>query len=449
MRALLLLIAAAVFLWGISELATQRRVEGAEPEPEPEEVGEGRFLAQPPAPPEDAPAEVSGRAATDSGSPAGTAMADSTPARTSEPVRGGDESWLDEALSQTPERRHPQLAGALLHLDPVAFGEALRDAADGLSRDELLLYMAFAEATGGRLDSARERARQLDAEAVSKDELEHLATALADRGSSALPPSDRDPMRLAMAMRLASRAAGEALDEGQWARAADLLSELLSLELDAPWPADRATLAAWSAALREAQTNHRFDPKGDWPSIDMTVEPGDSLTAMRVRAIESRPALVVSTDLIDRVNGIRGRYLQEGQVVRVPTDPVRTLVDLSARWVLVFFGDEVAAAYECGVGAEETPTITGSFVIGTKRRDPPWLRVGHEPVPFGDPENPLGTRWLGWFDDNGRTSYGFHGTWEPETVGTASSLGCIRFVNEEVEELYDLLPRQSPVHVRP
>ena len=92
--------------------------------------------------------------------------------------------------------------------------------------------------------------------------------------------------------------------------------------------------------------------------------------------------------------------------------------------------------------------FVSSLHTSIAKENPPWFRVGEEPVPFGDPENPLGTRWLGWEDDNGRTSYGFHGTWEPETIGFAASMGCVRFRNEEVEQLYELLPRRSGVTVR-
>jgi lipoprotein-anchoring transpeptidase ErfK/SrfK len=36
--------------------------------------------------------------------------------------------------------------------------------------------------------------------------------------------------------------------------------------------------------------------------------------------------------------------------------------------------------------------------------------------------------------------FGIHGTWDPDSIGTAASLGCVRMRNEEVEELYDFIP---------
>jgi lipoprotein-anchoring transpeptidase ErfK/SrfK len=47
-----------------------------------------------------------------------------------------------------------------------------------------------------------------------------------------------------------------------------------------------------------------------------------------------------------------------------------------------------------------------------------------------------------------RTGFGIHGTKEPETIGTASSLGCIRMHNGDAILMYNLLvPNYSTVEV--
>ena len=78
-----------------------------------------------------------------------------------------------------------------------------------------------------------------------------------------------------------------------------------------------------------------------------------------------------------------------------------------------------------------------------------WFRPGKDPIPFGDPENPLGTRWMAWNEDDKGTSLGFHGTTDPEGVGGRVSKGCVRMRNADVELLYDVLPRGAVVAVRP
>jgi len=39
-----------------------------------------------------------------------------------------------------------------------------------------------------------------------------------------------------------------------------------------------------------------------------------------------------------------------------------------------------------------------------------------------------------------KPAYGIHGTIEPKSIGTQASEGCIRMLNEEVEELYSIVP---------
>ena len=69
-------------------------------------------------------------------------------------------------------------------------------------------------------------------------------------------------------------------------------------------------------------------------------------------------------------------------------------------------------------------------------------------IPYGDPANILGTHWLALepTGDTPRVSgYGIHGTWDDTSIGKQSSAGCVRMRNSDVEELYVLLPRGTPV----
>jgi len=90
----------------------------------------------------------------------------------------------------------------------------------------------------------------------------------------------------------------------------------------------------------------------------------------------------------------------------------------------------------------------GEYVTQDKLPEPPWMKVGQEPIPYGDPRNPLGTRWIAWYQDGFKTGYGFHGTTEPESIGKASSDGCVRLRNEDVEVLFEILPEGALVVVR-
>jgi len=78
-----------------------------------------------------------------------------------------------------------------------------------------------------------------------------------------------------------------------------------------------------------------------------------------------------------------------------------------------------------------------------KPEKPEWFRPGGGVIPYGDPGNLLGTRWMA-IDSPG---YGIHGTWEPETIGKQLSAGCIRMLNRDVEELYTIVPVGTPVKI--
>ncbi|WP_244273408.1 L,D-transpeptidase, partial [Pseudovibrio sp. POLY-S9] len=62
----------------------------------------------------------------------------------------------------------------------------------------------------------------------------------------------------------------------------------------------------------------------------------------------------------------------------------------------------------------------------------------------GGPRNPLGARALYL----GSTLYRIHGSNEPWTIGQAVSSGCIRMRNEDVAELYNMVPVGAKVYVR-
>lgn len=115
--------------------------------------------------------------------------------------------------------------------------------------------------------------------------------------------------------------------------------------------------------------------------------------------------------------------------------------------LILYDAGRIFKVYRVGIGKQDR-TPVGEFVIKNKIREPAWTPPGRN-IPFGDPENVLGTRWLGLVpvEDTDPTlqSYGIHGTWEPDSIGTASSQGCIRLRNDEVDELFDIIPYPPPL----
>jgi hypothetical protein len=231
--------------------------------------------------------------------------------------------------------------------------------------------------------------------------------------------------------------------------AARAYSSLLLELINAPWRADPALLRAWSDALRAEQRHWRWNKRGDWPSIQVKVETGDNLIELRKRVVKENPELLVCTGQITRANELPSSVIHPGEMLRIPTERARMLVDLDAHWAFYLLGQEVVAAWEVGVGKDGSETKTGQYLVGDKRDEPMWFRAGKPPVPYGDPENPLGTRWIAWLQlDGSGTGLGFHGTNDPASIGKDQSQGCIRMRNPDVEELAEILPRGASITVQ-
>jgi len=356
-----------------------------------------------------------------------------------------------------------ELAAALLHRGPEGLELLLARLPGGAGSARGRLLASFAWGVSGERAKAAELGKGLEkAENLDAAELRWLAAALhaaAPNGALGTPPervriaeasATREAAPVALAMQLALQAgdARAALAAGQFKRAALALSDLIQADLQAAWPNDAGSLRRWSADLARAQAAQRWNPRGDWPSFEVEVRAGEGLQQVRKRAVDARTGLKLCTGLIERCNGI-DKVVRVGQKLRIPTDPVSLVVDLDARWLLFLFGDEVAAAYEVAIGRPGFDTTPGRYEVGKLEEMPMWFPEGREPVPYGDPRNPLGTRWIGWVPlEGGKQGLGFHGTNEPDTVGSAASDGCVRLHNAEVEELYRIVPRGTPILVR-
>ncbi len=343
------------------------------------------------------------------------------------------------------------LAAALLHR-PSKEVSVLLSQCD-LSGARKKMYSAVSAALGNELEFARSAAQGLE----KSDELDVRERALVSSAVNGTPvaavsasSTNNSIAAVAMALALRARDGAKALSEGRFAEAAAAYSEVLLADATATWPSDSTALQRWTDGLAKAQDGHRWSVKGNWPSFTMKVKSGDSLTAIRQRAIKEHQGLVICTGLIERANQLRNeRDLHPGEELRIPTDKVHMLVDISTRWVLYMMGDEVVAAWEGGVGKPGSETVPGSYKIGLKQKDPSWFRSGAPLVPFGNPENPLGTRWLSWQLNGVESHLGFHGTTDPGTVGGAVSSGCVRLRNGDVEVLFEILPEKADVLVQP
>lgn len=101
--------------------------------------------------------------------------------------------------------------------------------------------------------------------------------------------------------------------------------------------------------------------------------------------------------------------------------------------VTLFRNGEIVRQYPCATGRDGS-TPEGTFAVNVKLVDPVWYWKG-KAIPPG-PDNGLGTRFIGITNKQYPKGYGLHGTNEPGSIGRDASHGCVRMLNEDVEELY-------------
>ena len=119
-----------------------------------------------------------------------------------------------------------------------------------------------------------------------------------------------------------------------------------------------------------------------------------------------------------------------------------------------------AVRYGIGVGRDGF-SWQGRAVIAYKRVWPRWTppsdMVARQPElrQFAASEgganpglnNPLGARALYIFKDGKDTLYRVHGTPDWQSVGRATSSGCVRMLNQDVIDLYERVPASAPIVV--
>ncbi|MEL6983589.1 MAG: L,D-transpeptidase family protein, partial [Actinomycetota bacterium] len=121
---------------------------------------------------------------------------------------------------------------------------------------------------------------------------------------------------------------------------------------------------------------------------------------------------------------------------------IKVYVDLADRELTVVQGDDIVIQTPVAIGTAENPTPTGTFSITDKLATPD-ASGGYGPFALGlSGYSETLTEFAG-----GDGQVGIHGTNDPASIGQAASHGCIRVPNEIVEQLADLLPLGTPVHV--
>ncbi len=168
-------------------------------------------------------------------------------------------------------------------------------------------------------------------------------------------------------------------------------------------------------------------------SISYEVQKGDTLTKIANK-------FSTTGDVIMKSNNLNNpNVVPLGRKLKVHNEKMSIVVDKSMNILTLKSGSNIVKTYTVATGINNC-TPVGSFKIINKIVDPPWYTAGGV-IPPESSKNILGSRWLGLSVQG----YGIHGTTEPQSIGSQATSGCIRMKNDEVEELYALVPQGSEV----
>ncbi len=233
------------------------------------------------------------------------------------------------------------------------------------------------------------------------------------------------------------------------AAAGDLISARKQLN-DALLAGDLSTTDIDAAKKQLSQINQtlifstrRFadDPYGGV----YTVKPGEKLSAIAAQH-------AVTWQFLMRLNNMTDpRKLRAGQALKVVDGPFHAVVTKSAFLMDIYLGPPgqsgslYVTSFSVGLGRDDS-TPTGMWMVEPHHKivHPTYYSPrGEGVIAADDPKNPLGPYWIGLSGTDGqavgKTSYGIHGTIEPDSIGKMASMGCIRMHNEDVAVVFDLL----------
>ncbi len=242
------------------------------------------------------------------------------------------------------------------------------------------------------------------------------------------------------------------LESGKTIEARHELNALLSAGSQGKLSAaDAAEVRARLSKLANDTIFSRRIVSGDPLVETYTVQPGD-------RLIHIARKYEVPHEILMEINGIRdATTIRAGQKLKVVRGPFHARIHKSEFRLDVYVGELYVRSYPVGLGMDDG-TPEGVWRVRDRLENPTYYpsasAVDKRIIPPDDPTNPLGEYWIGLEGIAGAAvgheGYGIHGTIEPDSIGKAVSLGCVRMHNEDVALLFKmLLPGKSTVTVGP
>jgi hypothetical protein len=155
----------------------------------------------------------------------------------------------------------------------------------------------------------------------------------------------------------------------------------------------------------------------------------------------------ITPELLRKLNGIPNDInAAVGAPLKVLRGPLDARVYPERHELVITMRDKYACRFPISVGSGYAGQ-DGNFTVQEKALNRGYqLAPGMEVIPPGDPNNPLGTRWIELSQKHG--TIGIHGTNRPEQIGTTKrSAGYFGLRDQDIAEVYDMLTVGSNVTI--
>ena len=235
-----------------------------------------------------------------------------------------------------------------------------------------------------------------------------------------------------------------------------------------------AQLAGEPRQLVRTHTLTAEDVKGPFVDLPEPTESGDEIyeiaklecTCYETLTEKLTELFHVTEDVLKQLNpGVALDSVRAGQTLQVPNvrDPNTRPAGQVARLEVsgqgsfvhaVDAGGRILYHFPSTLGASYDPSPQGEFSIRDITPDPSWHFQPDilEKVPDDKPDamippgpnNAVGVVWMALSEPH----YGIHGTKSPETIGYATSAGCVRLTNWDVQFLSKRVSGGTPVRFR-
>ena len=179
-------------------------------------------------------------------------------------------------------------------------------------------------------------------------------------------------------------------------------------------------------------------------NIDYSVKSGDTLSKIALN-------YNTSVSAIQKANGMTTTRLNIGQKLKIPQSVWSIEIRRSDNKLLLKTNNRLFKIYNVYPGSAISRSFSGTFRIFSKQKDPVW-RVDGQTYQPGSAGNIVGARWMalkGTGASANAEGTAIHGTNRAGTPDASPGApGYFRLSNDDVKELYDLVPLETTVEIK-